>query len=420
MKKFFTLSLLVSCALNMWAEMLQFDGIYYNILSDSTIEVATQTIWSSPSECLTYANIPSVIKYNGKTYDVVGIADAAFYEYPTLKYLTISSSVMSIGTGAFYACPLTTVISKALTLPTLGANVFLDCPLASATLYVPKEALMDYKSAEQWKEFGTILPIDSIAVDKNRFPILSGLQRTSCMEYTLACDYENTLDRMHNEANIVSWKDNIYLRYGSFWLREEDDKILVCSVPGEKDLVLYDFTLEVGDTLTTINIIPKYFSEGVDVVDQPVRDYYNKPTGATPTMIPIDTLIVTEISRVTLFDGKEYKKWTFNNGMEYVEGIGSLSGDFFQLINRKRFNTCPHNNHLVCASQNGQLLYQMDNANMEQLGVECLCEIDEDIKTSVKSIVTPTTSVHKTLQDGRLLIYAGDKTYNIMGVEVEK
>jgi hypothetical protein len=420
MKKIIILSLAIVSTLNMLGEQLQFDGIYYNILSDSTLEVATQPICSSPNDCLTYANIPSVIKYNGKTYDVVGIADAAFYEYPTLKYLTISSSVMSIGTGAFYACPLTTVISKALTLPTLGENVFLECPLASAILYVPNEALMDYKSAEQWKEFGTILPIDSIAVDKNRFPILSGLQRTSCMEYTLACDYENTLDRMHNEANIVSWKDNIYLRYGSFWLREEDDKILVCSVPGEKDLVLYDFTLEVGDTLTTINIIPKYFSEGVDVVDQPVRDYYNKPTGATPTMIPIDTLIVTEISRVTLFDGKEYKKWTFNNGMEYVEGIGSLSGDFFQLINRKRFNTCPHTNHLVCASQNGQLLYQMDNAYMEQLGVECLCEIDEDIKTSVKSIVTPTTSVHKTLQDGRLLIYAGDKTYNVMGVEMGK
>ena len=62
MKKFFTLSLLVTCALNMWAERFNVDGIYYNILSDSTIEVATQTIWSSPSECLTYANIPSVIK----------------------------------------------------------------------------------------------------------------------------------------------------------------------------------------------------------------------------------------------------------------------------------------------------------------------------------------------------------------------
>ena len=418
MKKIFILSLTIVCTLNMLGEHLQVDGIYYNILSDSTIEVADQIIWSSPSECLTYANIPSVINYNGTVYDVVGITDAAFYEYPTLKYLTISSSVMYVGTGAFYACPLTTVISKAINVPALGKNVFLDCPLASATLYVPEESIMDYKSADQWKDFGTILPINLIAEDKSIFPILSGLQRTSCAEYDLVCDYENTLDRMHNKANIVSWKDNIYLRYGSFWLREEDDKILVCSVPGEKDLVLYDFTLEVGDTLTTINIIPKYFSEGVDVVDQPVRDYYNKPTGATPTMIPIDTLIVTEISRVTLFDGKDYKKWTFNNGMEYMEGIGSLSGDFFQLINQQiNVPTCFVGNHLVCASQNGVMLYQMDDVEMDRLGAECLCE--GYVGTSVETITTPNGDTKKFIHEAQLLIHRDGRTYNVMGMEVK-
>jgi hypothetical protein len=33
-------------------------------------------------------------------------------------------------------------------------------PLADATLYVPTESLEDYKVAEQWKDFGTILPIE--------------------------------------------------------------------------------------------------------------------------------------------------------------------------------------------------------------------------------------------------------------------
>lgn len=32
--------------------------------------------------------------------------------------------------------------------------------------------------------------------------------------------------------------------------------------------------------------------------------------------------------------------------------------------------------HLVCASRNGQLLYQMDEAEMERLGAECLCDYD--------------------------------------------
>ena len=62
MKKIFLLITFSIAALSAWAERFNVDGIYYNILSDSTIEVATQTIWSSPSECLTYANIPSVIK----------------------------------------------------------------------------------------------------------------------------------------------------------------------------------------------------------------------------------------------------------------------------------------------------------------------------------------------------------------------
>ena len=420
MKKIIILSLAIVSTLNMLGEQLQFDGIYYNILSDSTLEVATQPICSSPNDCLTYADIPSSIVSGTTRYAVVGVSDSAFYGYPTLKFLHLPSTITYIGEGAFYGCPLTTVVSDAKDIPDMGEDVFANIPLSNATLYVPEDAVMDYKAAEQWKEFRAILPINSMATDKNMFPILTGLQRISYTEYTAECE-RNVLYNMLNNTKIRMCNDKAYLIYEDFLLREENNKILIRSVPSDKDCVLYDFTLEVGDTLTTLNVVPSPYSSLVtiffDVYTTPV---YDRTAPLGQNLVNIDTLIVTDVSSVMLLDGKEYKKWTFNNGMEYVEGIGSLSGDFFQLINRKRFNTCPHNNHLVCASQNGQLLYQMDNANMEQLGVECLCEIDEDIKTSVKSIVTPTTSVHKTLQDGRLLIYAGDKTYNVMGVEVGK
>ena len=36
---------------------------------------------------------------------------------------------------------------------------------------------------------------------------------------------------------------------------------------------------------------------------------------------------------------------------------------------------CYMGNHLVCASKNGQLLYLMDDAEMERLGAKCLCNI---------------------------------------------
>jgi hypothetical protein len=63
---------------------------------------------------------------------------------------------------AFIGCfSLITVICKAIEVPELlGGDVFYDMPLSEATLYVPAQSLDDYKAAEQWKEFGTILPIE--------------------------------------------------------------------------------------------------------------------------------------------------------------------------------------------------------------------------------------------------------------------
>ena len=412
MKKFFTFSLAIFCTLSMLGKQLEVQGIYYNVLSDSTLEVAIQPVWSSPSDCLTYAHIPSVIEYNKTRYTIVSIADSSFYEYPTLEFLHIPTTVINIGTRAFQGCPLTSVVSDAIDIPSMGEDVFANLSLSDAILYVPEEVLMDYKSAEQWKKFGAILPINTMAIDKNRFPMLSGLQRTSYIEHTAECE-SSTLDWMHNDTNIVVTNGNAYLKYGDFYLREDNNKILILAVQLQKDLVLYDFTLEVGDTLTTLNVMPAYFTDRMDVYDFPVPE--QNTTGLV--LVNIDTLTVTNVSAITLLDGKEYKKWTFNNGMEYAEGIGSLSGDFFQLINQKRYNTCPHNNHLVCASQNGVMLYQMDDAAIDRLGAECLCE--GYVGTSVETIITPNTNASKLIQDGQLFILRDGKTYNVMGIEVK-
>jgi hypothetical protein len=124
---------------------------------------------------------------------------------------------------------------------------------------------------------------------------------------------------------------------------------------------------------------------------------------------------------ITLLDGKEYKKWTFNNGMEYVEGIGSFgnnnwSGDFFQLIDNMAIPVSLHGTHIVCASRNEQLLYQMDNAEMERLGTTCLCK---GAVNSVEDIWATQSDNTKFIHNNQLLIQHGDKTYNVMGVEIE-
>ena len=207
------------------------------------------------------------------------------------------------------------------------------------------------------------------------FPTLWGLQRTSFTEYSECSDSYASL--FQSKGETITINDNQYLKFGGHYLREENKQVLLYSRLQDKDLVLYDYSLEVGDTLTTLNI--DYRIEGIPF-DLCYVDYAYEDVGMSHS---IDTLIVTDVSYVTLLDGKEYKKWTFDNGMEYVEGIGMYggrrNGNFFGLI-QEVVVPCHIGTHLVCASRNGKLLYQMDEAEMERLGAECLCDYNSGPK----------------------------------------
>ena len=216
------------------------------------------------------------------------------------------------------------------------------------------------------------------------FPMLSGLQRTVCNEYCGETEDDNSANNTYKQTfdSIFFENDKPYILCNDYLLREEDNKILIYSQLLNKDLVLYDFTLEVGDSLPALYIYyhPRnamdWIPYNLDVVD------YNKDF-EDGTIYPADTFVVTDISNVTLLDGKEYKKWTFDNGMEYVEGIGMYGGrrggNFFGLI-QEVVVPCHTGTHLVCVSKNGQLLYQMDDAEMERLGAECLCNYNSGPK----------------------------------------
>ena len=218
-------------------------------------------------------------------------------------------------------------------------------------------------------------------VSDDLFPMLSGLQRTICREYYEQADNKTRIEQYTNLTTRTE-TGGPYIYCSPFLLREKDNKILIYSRSLDKDLVLYDFNLQVGDSLPMLYI--DFFAKDDWIADRDMElwcvvDYHKDLEG---NLLPADTLIVTDVSAITLLDGKEYKKWTFNNGMEYVEGIGSFgndqwSGDFFQLIANKGVPTSLLGEHLVCASKNGKLLYQMDNAEMERLGAECLCDVEK-------------------------------------------
>ncbi len=206
------------------------------------------------------------------------------------------------------------------------------------------------------------------------FPTLAYLERTSCY-YHEGEEQNRTLNRLKFEDNMFEIDGNEYIKYNGFCLREDKEgRILVYSHPAKKDLVLYDFTLEVGDTLTTLNIEPAAFPPSdptaeyiTYVVDYPI-EYYDE-------IIPIDTLIVTDVSMVMMCDSNQYKKWTFSNGMEYMENIGHLGADFFPIIRNpwEAVPTCCVEEHLVCASSYDRLVYLMDDEERNRLNIDCPC-----------------------------------------------
>ena len=251
------------------------------------------------------------------------------------------------------------------------------------------------------------------------FPTLSGLQRTICREYYEQADNKTRIEQFTNLTTRTE-TGGPYIYCSPFLLREKDNKILIYSRSLNKDLVLYDFNLQVGDSLPMLYI--DFFAKDDWIADSDMEiwcivDYHKDLEG---NILPADTLIVTDVSAITLLDGKEYKKWTFNNGMEYVEGIGSFgnrqwSGDFFQLIANRDVPTSLQGEHLVCASKNNKLLYMMDDAEMERLGAECLCEAEnpEDLFPTLTGLQRTEVKVHTTGTDAPHIVSFDEYTHYV-------
>lgn len=92
---------------------------------------------------------------------VVSIGEMAFSGCVSLKTITLPSTIKSLSNSVFFSCTgLKSVVCRAISVPTLGRAVFSNIPLDEAVLHVPASALEEYKKADQWKNFGTILPME--------------------------------------------------------------------------------------------------------------------------------------------------------------------------------------------------------------------------------------------------------------------
>lgn len=124
------ITLIILCLLGVCAnaETVQIDGIYYNLDSNANIAEVTnkgyQTYYYSNSDNIL---IPSMIVYNGVSYEVTSIGNSAFSRCENIHSIVLPNTIKTIGAGAFTGCSGITSIEIPNSVEEIGDNAFSGC-----------------------------------------------------------------------------------------------------------------------------------------------------------------------------------------------------------------------------------------------------------------------------------------------------
>lgn len=136
----------ITHVLSVQAYDFQYNGLFYNIISETERTVAL----APPPDSKLYSDsfvIPESVTQNvtGITYKVIAIGDNAFCDCSGLRSITIPESVTSIGDYAFRGCSGLTSVTILGSVTTIGSFAFADCTdLTSVTISKGVTTIGDY------------------------------------------------------------------------------------------------------------------------------------------------------------------------------------------------------------------------------------------------------------------------------------
>ena len=123
------------------------DGIYYNKISDTSVEVTHDGSYNNTGAGYSgVVIIPGIIEINGITYSVCGIGIRAFSNCPALTSVTIPDGVTSIGGNAFLGCTGLTSIFIPDGVTSISIGAFMSC--TSLTEIIINENNPNYASID--------------------------------------------------------------------------------------------------------------------------------------------------------------------------------------------------------------------------------------------------------------------------------
>jgi len=135
MKKISFLLLALFCAMNLLAETVLIDGLYYSLGTTTATLVKDQTSDQSAYKAYINVTIPASVYYNNYTYPVTTIGQDAFEYCSNLQSVTLPNSITAINSYAFYYCTKLGSINLPEGLTTIGLRAFYSCNLD--TIIVP-------------------------------------------------------------------------------------------------------------------------------------------------------------------------------------------------------------------------------------------------------------------------------------------
>lgn len=131
MKKSFIFFLFAFVPVLLWADPVEIDGIFYNLIEKGKIAEVTLGNKDYSGEIV----IPETVTYENQTYAVTRIGGAAFSNQRKVLSVTIPNSVTTIGNAAFSGCSGLSVVNIPNSVSVIEYGAFMSCSsLSSITI----------------------------------------------------------------------------------------------------------------------------------------------------------------------------------------------------------------------------------------------------------------------------------------------